>query len=59
MNRDEWGRAEPASSERRIRALVRVVPLPEKDGSESLALAVLFVSAMIAIMAGTLATALF
>lgn len=57
MNRDEWGRAEPARSDRRRFGVARVVPLPEKDGRESLAL--LFVSATIAIMAGTLATALF
>jgi hypothetical protein len=59
MSRDEWKRNEAASRDQRRRAVARVVPLQDEEGSESMALAILLVSATIAIVASTLVTTLF
>ena len=55
----EQRQANEASRDQRRRAVARVVPVPQEDGGESMALVILLVSATIAIVASTLATALF
>ncbi len=59
MRQDEWKRTGPEAGDWRRSAVARVAPLHDEDADGAVAVAIVLVSATLAIVLSTLATTLF